>query len=318
MNPIGGYFELELNHFDDYHKDAIALNTARNALEYVLRANEYQKIYIPYYTCEVILEPIRKVNIEFEYYHIGKGFLPIVEAIENNAALLFTNYFGICDKQVKLVAEKFNRVIVDNSQAFYSLPVNSIDTFYSCRKFFGVPDGSYLYCARSLNQELETDLSESRVSHLIKRIEHGAEEGFAYFGANDASFVGQPTKRMSKLTQALMMNIDYDKVRKRRLEDFLYLHHALQNMNEISIDLESITCPMAYPFLLNKEGMRNELINRKIFVAQYWPNVMEWVDPNSYEFFLTTHLLPLPIDQRIDMSDLDRIITDLKLIIGDR
>ena len=312
MKPIGGYFELELNHFTEYHTEAIALNTARNALEYVLRANEYQKIYIPYYTCEVILEPIKKANIEFEYYHIDKGFLPIVEAIENNAVLLYTNYFGICDKLVELAARKFNRVIVDNTQSFYSLPVNSISTFYSCRKFFGVPDGAYLYCARPLNQEFKTDLSESRISHLIKRIEQGAEEGFAYFRANDASFVGQPIKRMSKLTQALMMNMDYDKIRKRRLENFFYLHDALKNINELSLDPGSIVCPMVYPFLVNKEGARNELINKKIFVAQYWPNVLEWVDPNSVEFYLTTHLLPLPIDQRIDKSDLDRIVSNLK------
>jgi len=312
MKPIGGYFELELNKFSEYHKDAIALNTARNALEYVLRTSEYQKIYIPYYTCDVMLEPSKKVNIEFEFYHIDKGFLPIVEAIENNAVLLYTNYFGICDKLVEVAARKFSRVIVDNTQAFYSLPVNSISTFYSCRKFFGVPDGSYLYCARSLNQELETDLSEGRISHLIKRLEQGAEEGFAYFRANDASFVGQPIKRMSKLTQALMMSIDYERIKKRRLENFFYLHNALKDINEIRIDLESITCPMVYPFLINKEGIRNALINRKIFVAQYWPNVMEWVDPNSVEFYLTTHLLPLPIDQRIDKSDLDRIVSNLK------
>lgn len=210
------------------------------------------------------------------------------------------------------MARKFNRVIVDNTQAFYSLPVNPISTFYSCRKFFGVPDGAYLYCARSLNQELETDLSEGRISHLIKRIEQGAEEGFAYFRANDASFVGQPIKRMSKFTQALMMNIDYDKIRKRRLENFFYLHDALKNINELSLDPESITCPMVYPFLVNKEGLRNELINKKIFVAQYWPNVLEWVDPDSVEYFLATHLIPLPIDQRVAESDLDRIISSLK------
>ena len=50
MKPIGGYFELELNHFAEYHSEAIALNTARNALEYALRTDEYQKIYIPYFS----------------------------------------------------------------------------------------------------------------------------------------------------------------------------------------------------------------------------------------------------------------------------
>jgi hypothetical protein len=34
MQPIGGYFELELRKGKEYHTDAIRLNTGRNALEY--------------------------------------------------------------------------------------------------------------------------------------------------------------------------------------------------------------------------------------------------------------------------------------------
>ena len=34
MNPIGGYFELELNDYGSvYHDKAIAVNSGRNALE---------------------------------------------------------------------------------------------------------------------------------------------------------------------------------------------------------------------------------------------------------------------------------------------
>jgi hypothetical protein len=315
MKPIGGYFELELNHFPEYHQYAIKLNTARSALEYALRVNVYRKIYIPYYTCDVMLEPVKNAGIDFEFYHIGKGFMPMLDSIETDAVLLFTNYFGICDRLVERVVDRFGDVIVDNSQAFYTLPINAISTFYSCKKFFGVPDGSYLYCTKSINQEIETDLSKDRMDHLIKRIELSAEAGFADFQANDISFTGQPIKRMSKLTQALMKNIEYDQVKKQRLENFDYLHRALQDRNEISIDRNAINCPMAYPFLIDKKGIRHELINRKIFVAQYWPNVLEWVEQDCHEYYLATRLLPLPIDQRLDGFDLDRIISDLHDIL---
>ena len=72
--PIGGYFELELNKSIDYHRNAIALNTARNALEYILIAKKYQKVYIPYFTCDVILEPFQKLNIAYEFYKIDENF----------------------------------------------------------------------------------------------------------------------------------------------------------------------------------------------------------------------------------------------------
>ena len=39
MKTIGGYFELELKKNEEYHKDALSLNTGRNALEYILKTN---------------------------------------------------------------------------------------------------------------------------------------------------------------------------------------------------------------------------------------------------------------------------------------
>jgi len=59
MGAIGGYFELETCISETlYHDNAIAVNSCRNALEYILVANDYNKIYIPYYTCDVTLQPI--------------------------------------------------------------------------------------------------------------------------------------------------------------------------------------------------------------------------------------------------------------------
>ena len=76
MNAIGGYFELELRKGEHYHKNAIRLNTARNCFEYVLRSRSYDKVYIPYYTCEVMLEPIQKLGIDYEFYHINELLEP--------------------------------------------------------------------------------------------------------------------------------------------------------------------------------------------------------------------------------------------------
>ena len=52
---IGGYFELELPLKEEFHKDALRLNSGKNCLEYILRARQYKKVYIPYYTCDVVL-----------------------------------------------------------------------------------------------------------------------------------------------------------------------------------------------------------------------------------------------------------------------
>ena len=65
QKAIGGYFELELPKGEEYHKSALSLNSARNCFEYILRVRKYKKVYLPYYTCEVILEPLKKLNIQY-------------------------------------------------------------------------------------------------------------------------------------------------------------------------------------------------------------------------------------------------------------
>jgi hypothetical protein len=67
MEAIGGYFSLELPLREEYHKDAIRLNTGRNCLEYLLRARGYKKVYLPYYICDSVLEPIKRQNVEYEF-----------------------------------------------------------------------------------------------------------------------------------------------------------------------------------------------------------------------------------------------------------
>ena len=158
MKAIGGYFELELNRGVEYHKNAIKLNTGRNCLEYIIKTSGIQKIYIPAYTCNVIMEPIIKLKIKFEFYNIDENLEPIFNKdLSVNEALLYTNYFGIKDKSVKKLARIYKKkLIVDNSQSFFSKPYNILGTFYSPRKFFGVPDGGYLYCKKKIDGLLFT------------------------------------------------------------------------------------------------------------------------------------------------------------------
>ncbi len=147
ITPIGGYFELELPHFPEIHSEAIALNSGRFCLEYILRCRNYKKVYVPYFTCDSAIEPIVKLGISYEFYHIDKNYR-IVEDINllENEALMYTNYWGLHDDYCwKLVSKYKKQLILDYTQAFFSRPIDGIDTFYSCRKFFGVPDGGYLY-----------------------------------------------------------------------------------------------------------------------------------------------------------------------------
>lgn len=310
MRAIGGYFELELPRYEEYHKDALRLNSGKNCLEYILRCSNYTKVYVPYYTCEVVYKPFEKLNIEIEFYHINIHFEIAHEIhLKPGEALLYTNYYGLKQRYVEKLAQRYgSSLIVDNTQAFFANPIERIDTFYTCRKFFGVPDGAYLYSYAQLNEEFEQSISFDRTDHLLKRIDLTASEGFGNYHKNEELLEQKPIQKMSKLTQRMMQGIDYKTVAQRRRANFQMLHEALGKENNLELLLEDDAVPMVYPYLVPVKGLREKLIENKVFVARYWPNVLECTTTNDIDYLLAFQMQALPVDQRYGDEEMNRII----------
>ena len=313
--PIGGYHELELPNNKEYHPGALKLNTGRNALEYILKTQRYKKVYLPYFTCDVMFEPIQKLGINYEFYEIDKNFMPLFDfcRINEKEVFIYTNYFGICESQVKTIGSKCKNLIIDNAQAFFSSPRENFDMFFSPRKFFGVSDGAYLYTDKSMEIDYEQDISYSRFDHLLGRIDKGSEVFYNSFKKNNQELSGQSIKKMSNLTHRILTSIDYDNVRQKRINNFNYLHNRLRSTNILNVDLDSDDVPLVYPYLIGDGNvLKKKLINEKIFVATYWPNVLNWVSKNAFEYFLADNLICLPIDQRYSNNEMSFIISKLE------
>lgn len=314
QESIGGYFELELPQGSEYHATAIALNTGRNCLEYILRVRGYRNVYLPYYSCDVLLEPFKKLNVRYSFYHINEC-LELDEDIRlsDGEAILYINYYGLKQGYVDALATKYGKqLIVDNTQAFYAKPIEGIDTFYSCRKFFGVADGAYLYCDHSLDMELEQDRSWDRMTHLLKRIDISPEAAYVDFTLQDELLKGNPMRTMSPLTHRIMMSIDYQQVINKRRENYTVLESALKQSNGISLPMVNDAVPMVYPFLTADPGLRRRLIDNKVYVATYWPNVNGRGGHDILENTLSCNLLPLPIDQRYSSEDMKLLLSLVK------
>ncbi len=307
---IGGYFELELPQREEFHKNALRLNSGKNCLEYILRARKYNKVYIPYYTCDVILRPFERLHINYEFYHINIH-LELEQAIclKEGEALLYTNYFGLKQTYVESLVNKYgSKLIVDNTQAFFAKPLNGIDTFYTCRKFFGVSDGAYLYTDAKSDFHFEQSTSYEHTGHLVKRIDISPEAGFQDFHESDDALADEDIKVMSKFTQRVMQSIDYEDVAGRRRANYEILNAALESGNGLKLSMDDNSVPMVYPYFAPIDGLREKLIGQKIFVARYWPNVLEWTSENDLEYKLTALTQHLPIDQRYSEKDMNRII----------
>lgn len=99
---------------------------------------------------------------------------------------------------------QYDRIIVDNAQSYFQMPVEGVDTLYTCRKYFGVADGAFLCTDTQLERPLEQDESYERMHFLLGRFERSASEFYSEYVANDGFFDNESLKRMSRLTKNLL------------------------------------------------------------------------------------------------------------------
>lgn len=312
MNTYTNILQLELSGGKEYYPDAIKLNTGRNCLEYVLIARKIRKIYLPYYICETVLEPIIRNGLRYEYYDLAPDLSPLeVKGCRNNEAFLFVNYFGLKDNTVKILSEQAGNLIIDNTQAFFSSPLPGIDTFYSPRKFFGVPDGGYLFTGKHLNRELEMDISYKRMTHLIKLLDYdlGIHKNFH---SDETALSNLPVLRMSHLTQRMLSSINYKKAEAKRKNNFSIYSEALSGKNELNLATESKVAACFYPFLNSSTGLRQKLRDNGIYTPIFWPDVIKRTEKGCLERSLVKNLILLPIDQQKDTRQIE-IICDIIL-----
>lgn len=68
--------------------------------------------------------------------------------------------------------------------------------------------------------------------------------------------------------------------------------------------------------LFIRKNIKQELILNGIFVAQYWPEVLENIELYSIEKEMVEYIIPLPIDQRYGMKEMEYIVGKITDILG--
>ena len=310
MKEIGGYIELDTYTGKMLHGDGIRLNCGRNALAYIIRAKKIKKLYIPKYMCDSCDKVLADNDVEVVYYHIGTDFKPIISSW--NGCLYVVNYYGqLSNEYLKSLGVN---IIVDNAQAYFQKPISGIDTLYTCRKFFGVADGAILYTNKQIDIAIQ-DQSCNRMNFLLGRYERTAGEFYQEYVDNNQLFKGEPIKLMSKLTENLLHGIDYEMVKKRRTENFTYLHQKFSAINKLSLSVPS--GPFMYPlYLTNGAKLRGKLQEKKIFIPTLWPNVCNLCSEIELEYDMAKNILPIPVDQRYGIDEMKYIVSMVENILN--
>lgn len=242
-------------------------------------------------------------EVKIHYYSIGLVFKPHAEQ-RGDDWLYEVNFYGQLSNEY--LASLGKNVIVDNSQAYFQSPISGIDTLYTCRKFFGVPDGAILYTDKQIEIS-EKDESFERMHFLQGRYERSAQEFYQEYVDNSHSFQEEPIKRMSKLTENLLHGLDYNVIRKKRTENFAYLHERLANSNRLKLIVPDGA--FMYPYYVeNGFELRKRLQAEQIFIPTLWPAVLNRCNQNELEYQMARNILPIPVDQRYGIDDMSILL----------
>lgn len=317
---IGGYFDLDISGGAPFHEGARGFNSARSAFAWFLRERGIRRLFLPEFNCPVMFDVADELGVRVELYGIDDAFRPLgLGELPADAWLFYVNYFGLQDR---FVAEELRhrcagRLMLDNAQALFALPLPGIPAIYSPRKFIGVPDGGWLVDRECYGEPSEVGRSSHRFAALLGRVEDGPEAHYADFLAVEESIAQEGVKGMSKLTASLIARTDLPSTAECRRRNFAALHKALHGINAFDAGGDRLQGgPLAYPLLLADgalaESLRGRLRSRRIYVPTYWQDL-----PTARARSLSQRLLPLPVDQRYSADDMAAIVREVQQALAE-
>ena len=263
-------------------------NSARNALRVFVREFEIRKVHLPYYLCPVIKNALKKENCDLEFYHIDENFFPACSFCTDDF-ILYSNYFGICTKNVRVLSEKYPNLIVDNAHSFYS-PHFGFASFNSYRKFFffshNLKDGA---CLR-VNKPLKNEYSKAETEDI--------KNDFSYNSMlrNEKRVDEFDIQRISDTSKEILKKINFDEDKKKRIEMFSELNEKYKSFNELSLKLEEDEIPFVYPFLTYDEKLAEKITKNNDLILRYWNTL-----PESFlEYRFYKYLISIPLTNLIN------------------
>ncbi len=316
MKHIGGYFELDLPRGrGGWHSGALALSTGRACMAAILQHERPRKVRLPFYMCDALLMPMREAGIAVEFYALDKRLEPLeLEAPKPGELMVAVNYFGLQSTLITSLSERFGRrLVADHSQAFFDKPDPGHWSFCSARKFFGVPDGAYLYAPEVVDiRPLPNPQSDIR--HLVSRLIGRQQTGYRQVRRHERKIDCQ-IRTISALSERLLSAVDYADARRRRRENYLALHRLLAEENLFDAALPGDTTPCCYPMLLSHPIDRAALARDRLYVPTLWEDVVKRRAPGfDFERDFTARLLPMPVDHRYQPEDMEDAVRRLQKV----
>lgn len=293
-------------------------------LKYLKSERGVSRVLLPDYLCSSVLVPVKKLELECEFYPIDEALELEEEAFnaiyKAKTAVLVINYFGLKDlsKQVSFIRslDKNAIIIEDDVQAYYEFkkPLGEVDfKFTSLRKIFAVPDGGLVKTNHQL-PVIETPNTFGQykaAAALLKSMRKGNFNDQIYlemFEKGESIIDNELECGMSQIAENLYGNLDEERIKVRRQNNAQHIVELLEKMGfKPLLPLKEGHVPLFIPIILeNRNEVRKRMFQNEVFCPVHWP--LEGINVKCGKD-MAAHELSLIVDQRYSQKDMDLIIS---------
>jgi hypothetical protein len=310
---IGGYFEAESSDDRFPMHNRPLFYTGRACLAYLIERIRPKRVFLPYYACGALAEPFLEFKVPIERYSLNEHFeISDRLSLAVGEILVYVNYFGLKSNYAGTLVSKWgSKVWLDNSQAFFDVPHDNVPAFNSARKFLGVPDGAYLLGPTELLTGMgELPRFEPDLSYLFARRFHSASEGYEAYRRHENQ-LDSSQYQASSFSEWMLGSVDYRSMIRARQENFRHLDSRLKASNRLNFQHMGFGdngAPYAYPFL-TEVITHQQLWSNRVYAPVLWTDCESEVGGNCFGVKNYRCLLPLPIDHRYSIEDMDHILS---------
>ncbi|MCM1307115.1 MAG: hypothetical protein NC223_00785 [Butyrivibrio sp.] len=319
-------------------------DSGRSALRCLLDlpGEDIQRVLLPQYDCESVLEPFVERKYEISYYPVDRYFRPCGEALRRLAAekkpqlILVQAYFGVdtLAEERAFFAELREKGVIIAEDITHSMFVSGMREcadyrFGSIRKWCALPDGGVLLGARDklrmragrlrentdfIRERLE---AQKRKREYFARGSEGAPKDFiALYDGSEARLDAQKgCYTMSEYTRERLGALDVEELVLSRRRNYGVLAEELADVCGIEAvypKLSQNAVPLYFPIYVraDRDGLRLRMRQRGIFLPVIWPippMLEKTVSEEVGKIYDT--VLAVPCDQRYTGEDM-RFIAD--------
>lgn len=321
------------------YADVSYFNTGRSAIEYLLkglRLRGSKKIWIPSFVCMSVVDAASRAGMQIEFYSVGNSMSVYAEEIstlplQRGDIFYVVQYFGIMAEETTRMA--FDEIRSEGIELVEDVTMSLLSSknaafgfgdyiVGSLRKWFPIPDGAFLVSKNDSLPRLgkESAMNEYMFQYFVAQVmKHCYLENEQLFDKGryltlvqksmGSLFSDYEIREMSDIARDLMLGLDIDSIRQRRISNHKAIEFGLSAVDGISVlsSVDNGMVPLG-AFLLadNRDGLYQHLVKNDIYPNIHWrENAAMEGDASARE--LSAQCITIPCDQRYESLHMEHI-----------